>query len=108
MFPDKSDKSRSLTRDEINKLFPDDYDVCIKLWGSLEWYTYFYMMYSCGLRLGEVSAFQWTDWIKSSHGTVIFQSYDSRNRIVKGLKTDKKGLATKIYLFSDRLENLLT
>lgn len=108
MFPDKSDKSRALTREEIDKLFPLDYEECINLWGSLEWYTFFYMIYSCGLRPGEVSAFEWTDWIKESHGAVISKSYDSRNRIVKGLKTDKKGLATKLSLFSTRLELLLT
>lgn len=95
------------TSEEIGKMFPEDFDQAIEIWGDLRWYIFFFLMYSGGLRPGEVCAFRLCDWRKDLHGALIYRAVESGTKKIKGLKTDGKGAASKPVAFPSRLEDLL-
>ncbi len=103
-----SRKREPFTQQEIKKLFPGNLTECIRIWGTLQWYGYFLMMYTGGLRPQEVSAFEYPDWIQDENGAVFHQRLDSNTmEIMDGLKTVDKGMTIKAVVFSERLEWLL-
>jgi len=103
-----SRKREPFTRAAIRKLFSANLDDCARIWGTPEWYAYFLMMYTGGLRPQEVSAFEIGDWIGQEHGAVFHQRLDSPTlQVLEGLKTVKKGMTVKAVPFSDRFEDVL-
>ena len=93
---------------EIHQLFPEDIDEGLQIWKSLEWYGYFLMQWSCGVRPGEAAAFMLRDWIRDQHGAVIKTSVEARTRKIKGLKTENKGMMAKPVIFNQQLETIFT
>ncbi|WP_422478551.1 tyrosine-type recombinase/integrase [Pleomorphochaeta sp. DL1XJH-081] len=47
------------TKDELGKLFPDDINKMISIWGRKEYAYLFYILATTGVRSGEVRALQW-------------------------------------------------
>jgi integrase len=89
LFRDQVKKRREVfTPDELATLFPVDLDALLDIWGTLPWAAYFFLMASCGLRPGEVSALNWSDWHRSQHGLVIGHSIEA---ITLERKTTKTG-----------------
>lgn len=72
---------------ELKMMFPDDLAELDRIWQSLEWATYFYIMGSCGLRPGEASALVWGNWYKDLHGLVITHSIEAITLRRKNTKT---------------------
>jgi len=104
---DESARRDPFTLEEAARLFPEDIDGLTRIWLSLEWASFFYMMLVTGLRPGEAAAFRLADWVKG-RGAVIERAIDPETREVKGLKTDNKGASAKPVIFNDRLEGYLT
>jgi len=103
-----SRKREPFTRAEVRKLYPGDLQECVRIWGTMQWYSYFLMMYTGGLRPQEVSAFEYRDWIQEEHGAIFHQRLDTNTmQILEGLKTVKNGMTVKAVPFSDRLEEVL-
>jgi len=100
-------KREPITIEEFRKLFPDDIDELTRIWGTLSWATFFYIMATCGLRPGEVAAFDISRWVPET-GYACAQTIDAKTREVKGLKTAKKGMAVKPAYLNKRAESLLT
>ena len=92
------------TLKEIKQLFPKNMEEIREIWLSLDWYTYFLMQWTCGLRPGEVGAFMLKDWIREYHGAVISRALENKTKKIKGLKTYKKGVTVKPVIFSEQLE----
>lgn len=106
-YDNKISKKRPFTQEEIDKLFPADYDEAIRIWLTHDWYTFFLMEKVCGLRPGEISTFKLSDWIPELHGALISRALEPQTGKVKGLKTSKQGARVKPALFSDILEDAL-
>ena len=87
-FNDLEKKPREIfTVPELQKLFPDDLAELDRIWQTLDWAAYFYVMGSCGLRPGEVSGLTWGNWYKDLHGLVITHSIEAVTLRRKETKT---------------------
>ena len=64
-------RREAFTADELKELFPIELNEALHIWQSLEWYGFFLMMRTCGLRPQEVAGFMLSDWLKDYHGAVI-------------------------------------
>jgi integrase len=93
--------------DEFRRLFPDDVDELVRIWGTLRWATFFYAMATTGMRPGEVAAMDLAYWIKGV-GYPVAQAIDPDTREIKGLKTAAKGVTVKPAFLNDRAEQLIT
>lgn len=95
---------------ELRELFPVELNRALEIWQSLDWYAFFLMMRTCGLRPQEVAGFMLSDWMKDYHGAVISRRIvrDKKAlRVVEGLKTANSGMTVKPVVFSDHLERIL-
>lgn len=106
-YYDETSRRAPFTVEEIQDLFPEDMDDLRRIWLSLEWATFFYLMATTGVRPGEAAAFRLADWVPGT-GAVIHQSVDSETRELKGLKTEHRGAVVKPIVFNERLEMYLT
>jgi integrase len=52
----------ALSPDELAKLFPQNHEELLKIWGSQTYATAFLILKDTGLRPGELRALQWRDW----------------------------------------------
>jgi len=96
------------TMQEIKTLFPENFDDALEIWQNLDWYAFFLMQWTCGLRPAETAGFMLSDWIKEYHGAVIQRSVETRTLEIKGLKTEHSGMTVKPVVFSESLEKALT
>lgn len=106
-YQDDEQKREPITLEEFRKLFPEDLDELTRIWGTLRWATFFYVMATTGLRPGEVAAIDLSYWIKGV-GCPVAQAIDPDTREIKGLKTSEKGVTVKPAYLNDRAEALLT
>lgn len=106
-YLDDDVKRLPITLEEFGKLFPQDVDALIHIWGSLKWAAFFYIMATTGMRPGEVAAFDLSYW-EPGVGAAIHQAIDPTTREIKGLKTAARGVAVKPAYLNQRAENLLT
>ena len=106
-YTDREKKRRPITMDEFHKLFPEDQDELVRIWGTLRWAAFFYVMATTGMRPGEVAAMDLAYWIKGV-GYPVSQAIDPDTREIKGLKTSEAGVTVKPAYFNDRAEALLT
>lgn len=106
-FHDKSMKREPVYMNEFRKLFPDDQDELVRIWQSLSWATFFYIMATTGLRPGEVAAFDCHYW-SPGVGYACATAIDPDTREIKGLKTERKGKRVKSVYLNDRAESLIT
>lgn len=98
---------KAFTPEEIRGLFPEDPERLKKIWLKESWATYFYLMLTCGLRNGEVSALRWKDWYREEHGLIIKHAVENRSRRLKGLKTEKNGVKGRGVSLTARAESML-
>lgn len=98
----------AFTPEQLTKLFPDEVDDALTIWGSWSWYGYFLFLRDTGARPGEVAAFTLADWDREFHGAVLDKAVDQETRKVGPIKTAQKGLTCHPVVFSDRLECVLT
>lgn len=102
-------KRKPFILEEIRLLFPEDLREALRIWQSHEWYAYFLMEWTCGLRPQEVSAFMLKDWNKRLHGAIISRRIENSTlTVLDGLKTTERGMTVKPVIFSDRLEWILS
>lgn len=106
-FRDDEIKRLPITMDEFHKLFPQDMDELVRIWGTLSWATFFYIMATTGMRPGEVAALDLSFWVKGV-GYPVSQAIDPDTREIKGLKTSDRGVTVKPAYLNDRAEGLLT
>ncbi len=106
-FKDDGTKRLPITMDEFHVLFPENIDELVRIWLSLDWAVFFYIMATCGLRPGEVAAIDLSYW-QPGVGMAVAQSVDTNTLEVKGLKTEDKGVVVKPAYFNDRTESMLT
>ena len=105
-----------LTIEEINRLWPDDYDNLIKIWKILpteldiETYTFAVMTYlilSTGLRSSEVRALQWNQFLQND-AILINAMIDSSNERVNHLKKgDNDNKKWRVVILSNKAENYM-
>lgn len=84
-----------LTLEEIDKLFPYDYEALYKVWDlpnskldeyeNISFYTMIYTFLSTGMRSGEVRALQWNQFVKEN-AILINANIDAKNQRVNKLK----------------------
>jgi len=92
------------TKDELNKLFPEDIYKMITIWGRKEYAYMFYTLATTGLRSGEVRALQWKHIIWNEQGNGL--------RIEKPVKgnetfgTTKTGYS-RVVVLSKRVDEYL-
>ena len=106
-FYGASTEREPFTVEEIQTLFPEGMDELLRIWQTLPWATYFFIMASCGLRPGEVAALGWGDWYRSLHGLIVNKSVENKSGRIKGLKTEKRGTDMKPAILTERAEMLL-
>jgi integrase len=106
-FTDDEQKRDPITMDEFKKLFPEDMDELVRIWGTLSWSTFFYIMATTGMRPGEVAAMDLAFWIKGV-GYPVSQAIEPDTREIKGLKTAERGVTVKPAYLNDRAEALIT
>ena len=106
-FADKNPGREVFTVEELGKMFPEDLEELFRIWGDVQWATYFYIVATTGIRPGEGAALRWTDWVRSLHGAVIRHSIENSTGRLKGLKTEKRGVDMKPAIFTERAEELL-
>ena len=63
-------KRDAFNPDDIGRLFPDNTEKLIEIWGSLYFVTLFYTMLTTGMRVGEITALQWKH-VKLKPGAII-------------------------------------
>jgi integrase len=81
-------KRGALSPEEIEKLFPENYEELLKIWGSEMYACAFLILKDTGLRPGELRALQWKDWYLDEKSFPIMKAIEAgtRNKI-KGTKT---------------------
>jgi integrase len=82
----KTYKSReALSVDDIQKLFPNDTDQLLKIWGNIEKIALFRLLLTSGLRSGEVQALRWGNISFKDNGIIVDQAvkYDGRIGLTK-------------------------
>lgn len=94
---------KTLTMDELYKLFPRDRDELLRIWLSQMWICFFMVQASTGIRPAEVAALKWEDWHRSLHGFIVKRSYENASKTLKGLKTEKRGVKKHPSIVTDRL-----
>ncbi|MGM0431075.1 MAG: tyrosine-type recombinase/integrase [Spirochaetota bacterium] len=81
-------KSRDiLTMNEMKKLFPQQVDELVTIWGSIKLATLFYVLATTGMREGEALALSWSDWMVTGADSVL--------HINKSVKNDRRIGSTK-------------
>lgn len=105
-YADTSQKRQPITLEEFHKLFPEDEEEMVRIWGTLEWAAFFYIMATTGMRPGEVAAIDLNYW-KPGIGYACHQTVERSTRRLKPLKTAHKGVAVKPVLFNSRAESLI-
>lgn len=106
-FTERDKKREPITVEDFHKLFPEDLDEMVRIWGSLRWAAFFYIMATTGMRPGEVAAMDLRFWVRGV-GYAVAQSVENSTGRIKGLKTEKKGVHVKPAYFTKRAEDLLT
>lgn len=83
--------------EEMERMFPEDKDKCIAVWGSLQWACLFLVMRDTGWRPGEVAGLDISGFYPELGGVFTKQSVDSFTRKVKqSIKTSGDGYNYKI------------
>lgn len=77
-----------LTKEEIEKLFPNDDEALINIWGDYEKASMLFLVLTSGMRSGELRALQWSDIDWKNRGIRITKAITAENEIgqTKGKK----------------------
>ena len=105
----KRDEGRKpFTDEELARMFPENDDELISLWGSLMWATYFMILRDTGWRPGEISALTREGYYENLNGIFTTRSVNSFDKKVQeSIKTSKKGYKYRVGILSERTGNLL-
>lgn len=94
-FPEISQKKAIFSSEELHRLFPNDAEGLVAVWGKLSWGLFFRVLAITGMRPGEVAALQWQDYFPELGGLVVTKAIESGTGRLKGLKTEHSGKKAK-------------
>lgn len=104
----ESEGRQPFTSEELARMFPENDDDLMNVWGSLMWAVYFLIMRDTGWRPGEIAALTPEGYIEEFNGIYTTQSVDSFSRMIKNsIKTTGAGYKYRIGLLTERTGRLL-
>jgi integrase len=78
-----------LTQIEEHRIFPANVEEAVKIWGSLQYATFFSLLHTTGARLGEIGALTWDDFSNAKYGTICINKALKNDKTVGTTKTGK-------------------
>jgi len=107
-FSSRPEKKRgAITPEDMYKLFPQNHDELIKIWGSQVYLTAYLVLRDTGLRPNELRALQWQDWNFDKRFFPITKAIEAGKRSkIKGTKTGSVKPAIVSHFTSQEIERL--
>ena len=105
----ENNKSREVfTEEEYHKMFPEDDEELIRIWGNLKWAVYFCVQKDTGWRPGEVAGLSKLNYFPELKGVYTQDDVDFRTHELKHrIKTTRKGQKFKEGFLSDQTDRIL-
>jgi integrase len=88
-FANNPKKRDILTKEELAKLFPNDVNRLVHIWGSKHYALLFGLLYSTGARQGEILALTWADLAKAKDSTILISKALKHDGTIGTTKTNK-------------------
>lgn len=96
------------TDDEMKRLFPEDRNRLLYIWGTLQWAVYFLMLRDTGFRPGELSGLSVRNYYPEFRGVYTTGSVHwSTHKLKDTIKTSKQGLKYREGFLSETTANYL-
>ena len=106
-FRDTSPEREIFTREEIEQLFPHDYDELLRIWQSRIWIAFYMVFAFTGRCPGEVSALKPNVWYRDIGVLIIKNSIDTHTQEMIPIKTSKRGVKKIRAVLPDRANEQL-
>lgn len=98
----------ALSRDDLARIYPATHGALIRVWGSAMWASLMCLFNDTGLRPGEARALRWADWWPEERFLPIRHAIEATTvATVKGLKTEREGVAARPAFVSVRTKQEL-